>query len=373
MRRMRWLSALGLGVALTGFGATRCLAQSGYPQQIQGAPPPGLGSQTGLMPAPTISSVGDPYEGIRITPQAGAWSICIASFAGDDAPEFAHQMVAYVRNDHHMPCYVYDRADQQRRKDNDAERLRAQRDPTYRPQYTRVEELCAILVGSYPTVEAANVALKEVHKWPMPNIHLSSGLPPFATQFKMVLDKKGNSVLDDQKRPIHTTMMLNPCETAFAIRNPTLADGQMANKSKFDPAWPKLNENEEFSVYKCSKPWTLAVIKYNGLSTTQTGSSSMLYKLWGNNHEGESLNVAANNAHELAKALRACNLDAYVLHTKTSSIVTIGGFASFDDPNIKSAKQTILAVRQKIDENARAKNAVSPPFFNNPLPMEVPR
>ena len=54
----------------------------------------------------------------------------------------------------------------------------------------------------------------------------------------------------------------------------------------------------------------------------------------GSRHEGDSLALAANNAHELARTLRQLKFDAYVLHTRTSSVVSVGAFNGPTDPEV---------------------------------------
>src|SRR5207244_2318331 len=81
-----------------------------------GAPPGGVardataaqtyGGQTAA-PAPS------PYP---ITPDAGAWLICAASYFGPDAPELARQLVVQIRAKHNLAAYVFNHADEERRK-----------------------------------------------------------------------------------------------------------------------------------------------------------------------------------------------------------------------------------------------------------------
>ena len=154
-----------------------------------------LGSQTGLMPAAAAPSVGDPYQGIRITQQAGAWSICLASFSGPEAPEFAHQMVAYIRNKYHVPAYAYDRADQQapprQRRMNAQQAYAAATLLAIGPKAAHAaEENCAILGGRLaPRSQDANAAPKrsaQARAYPRHSPPALRGLPPFPTRFEMV-------------------------------------------------------------------------------------------------------------------------------------------------------------------------------------------
>jgi hypothetical protein len=235
--------------------------------------------------------------------------------------------------------------------------------------------MCAILVGGYATLDEANAALKKVQKWPTPDIHLPSGAPPFMSRYEMILDKTGSSVMENGK-PKSKVVMLNPCPTAFAIRNPTLVDEQAAGKAKFDPAWRVMNSEEQYSVYKCKKPWTLAIAQYrlyNGVQPKTEPGSLLDTLLPFGGHKQDPLDTAAVSANSLANFLhKNLNMEAYVLHTQTGSVVTVAGFDRWDDPSIDSMRTQIYAVRQKIAENARSRGLAPPPFFDKPLPMEVP-
>src|SRR5262249_22143287 len=62
---------------------------------------------------------------------------------------------------------------------------------------------------------------------------------------------------------------------------------------------------------------------------------------------GEALGAAALQAHELAKLLRDPRLGftAYVLHTRTSSIVTVGGFNALNDAEMQRVQRQLAALR----------------------------
>src|SRR5437868_3415110 len=79
--------------------------------------------------------------------------------------------------------------------------------------------------------------------------------------------------------------------------------------------------------------------------------------------EGEHSDVAAMNAHELARLLREAKLEAYVLHTKFSSVVTVGQYDSLEDPNLR-AMQILIKTRL---------NLTITQLFPTPVPMQVPR
>lgn len=115
------------------------------------------------------------------------------------------------------------------------------------------------------------------------------------------------------------------------------------------------------------------VTQYSGakslVSQETTGNS-----FWGKlstsgNKTGEALNGAALQAHATAKFLRQLNFHTYVLHTRTSSLVTIGGFDGPNDPELYRIRQQLAALKQRFS-TAYEKTLM---LYPNPVPMEVPR
>src|SRR5262249_32282551 len=126
------------------------------------------------------------------------------------------------------------------------------------------------------------------------------------------------------------------------------------------------------------QPWTLAIKAFNGMCYVESASrpTNFLDKLLG---RSEQLNASAMNAHNMAEAMRKMGFEAYVLHTRSSSIVTVGGFASQDDPRMNSVKESLRPLQFQVDK-AKPQSAGSVPagstnlqLFPQPLPMEVPR
>ena len=60
------------------------------------------------------------------------------------------------------------------------------------------------------------------------------------------------------------------------------------------------------------------------------------------------------------------SFEAYVLHTRTQSIVTVGGYEGPNDPKLMQDQQVLSRLRL---------NGVPPEMqlFAQPMPMEVPR
>ena len=111
-----------------------------------------------------------------VTPQAGPWMVFVASFEGEDSGKLAEEMVTAIRQDYKLPAYLYNRGDEERRKERErVERIREEKRKLYQ-QYGvadnvpirvatfRVEDQFAVLVGGYKDMDAARKALDQIRK-----------------------------------------------------------------------------------------------------------------------------------------------------------------------------------------------------------------
>jgi hypothetical protein len=284
--------------------------------------------------------------------------ICAASFSGDEAPDLARQLVFQIRSQYNLPAYVFNYADEERKKQK--EQLDAAQAVNsiipMRRRTIRVEEQCAILVGGYADIDTARRMLDEIKTWKLPNLQLRSGQSPFD-----VVGRQGD---DGKTRGTY----VNPFSTAFVTRNPSIPAQQV---NHYDPGLEKFNAYEDYSLLKCPRPWTLVVKQYAGYKVVQsaaTPSSGFMSKLWGGaNKPGEALNAAGAQAHELARVLRQLNFESYVLHTRTNSLVTVGAFSSPNDPDMKRVSQMLAALKQRLGQSDPIQ------LIPTPIPMEIPK
>ena len=277
----------------------------------------------------------DPNKEYKITPEVGSWVICAASYTGPKAQEMAHELILEIRSRFSLPAFVFNHGEEERRKQQETlQRIHEQyKDYNVPLHITRIQEQCAVLIGGYKDFDAATRALKDIKKLQPPaNEKLMNVV------FEVVpVDKTGK----DDRGEIRGAPV-NPFATSFVTRNPTVPH-ENKPEQKTDPFLKKLNANEEYSLLNCKKPWTLVIATYQGMSVIQgkTTSSSFLDKLWGNN-SGTMLDASAQNAHNLAAALRkGRNLEAYVLHTRQGSLVTINGYDRADDPRMQHDQEAI--------------------------------
>jgi hypothetical protein len=362
MRRFALPPVLGLALALlTGPGQADPPPADLQNSGVQNQPGSGLAN---LVPssAPADAGVNPMYA---VTPQAGLWMICVSSYQGPDAAELAQKLCEYLC-DHRLQGYVYCRGSEER-KQLQEELDRWQKEHPGLPRRKRVahmgEEQYAVLLGGFRDIDAANAELKKVRKMDAPNIHLKSGKPALDTYDVYEQSQQGKGY--ELKR-----YAVNPFHTAFVIRNPTVPREQRP-VAKFDPLWKKLNAEEPRSLYKCPKPWTLAVQEYVGTQVIMPANATggFLEKLgFNDNNLGKRLDASAGMAQGLCDMLRELKFKSYVLHTRNSSVVTVGEFDSPTDPNLLRVQDQLSHFSFKDKQGHEAVK-----LFAKAQPMEVPR
>ncbi len=322
--------------------------------------------QANAQPAPTINV--DEYE---ITPAAGPFAICAAGFTGEDAGARAHDLAVAVRQTYKLPAYTFfvNRKERQERqaKINEIRQLTPEVDRR-KIRGTRVENEYAVLIGGYQDFDAASKGVKELKKRVQADIasdNITVGWLRFVTTVSV-----GGKVGPDGKEVPGEKRLDHPLMHAFATRNPTVPMDKAAVDNKPDPFLKKLNEDEQYSLLKCRKPWTLAIKEFQGPATlagSQSDSSTFLEKLGVGKSSRDVLTASALQAHEVAKVLRdypQLKLEAYVLHTRHSSVVCVGGYDSIDDPKLQQMQRELTKLKF---------NGAKFDFFKQPLPMQVPQ
>jgi hypothetical protein len=312
---------------------------------------------------------------------AGPWCICAAHYSGPDALDLARQVVEELRNKHRLPAYVFNHAEQARKRFEEEQKNQQKLYPHLPPRrrVMRLTEQCAVLVTGFNDFDSASAYLSVVKGLPMPPLTLPRGLNsatgvganhaplPYdtVTEYERAADGR---MVPKKRTPV------SPFAMAMVVHNP-LVPLPPKPVSKFDPFWTELNSDEEYSLLRCSRPWTLVVKEYSGSCVVPShgGKSSGFLNVLGlgNEKPGERLSAAGAQAHELARVLRDRRLgfDAYVLHTRTASIVTIGGFNSLDDPELQRMQQRLQAL--KFRTAAGGNDPIG--LMARAVPMEVPR
>jgi len=359
MTRMIRLLAGGVGMLALAW-AGRGTAQVGNPPPASPFPnTPGVENPSLFQPLTPAR----PQTAYPLNARAGNWLICAASFTGPHAVYLADQCCRHLREKHNMAAYVFNYADIERRRQEE-EWLRQQQANPHMPlrrRITRIEDQCAVLVGGWADMKPAEKALPVIKKLPPPTLTLPSG-----ARYNQVVFIQG---IDDRtgRTEIVGKGAANPFALAFVIRNPTAPKNDAAERDRPDPLWKKLNADEKYSLLKNKKKITLVIWEGIGAAQIQSAgeSNNFLEKLAGHK-SAEVMNAAGLQARELARFLRQYDIEAWVLHTRTGSLVTVGGFEDVNDEQCKRMQQRLATLRLP-------PGVLPTPLFSQPMPMKVPR
>lgn len=314
----------------------------------------------------------DINQDIQVTQAHGQWLILVQSYRGTDAHKMAREMVMELRNSYKLNAYTFNFSAEERRKEYDRVKELIEKQKEYlkqnnmpldqpiRVKHIRIEENVAVLVGGYATDIEARRELDRIRKLKAPDpSKVKLDIAYFRTEERT---EKGNKLHEDA-RPV------NPFTRSGVVRNPAQRPLEapapaMGEKSDLE-LLKRLNASETYSLLKCKKPITLAIKQFQTPTVVQSkdAPSTALEKIGFRTKPREKTDYAATDAHNLADTLRKQKLDAYVLHDRFCSVVTVGAFDSLQDPNLRSM-QNLLETRL----NSRMAIGMMP----RPLPMEVP-
>jgi hypothetical protein len=358
-------------------------AQPSYVQNLlnqSGAP------STTSSPAHAVHSSLMPYDDtginndILVSKDMGPWMLLLVSYAGPEGPMRARKMVIELRGTYKLPAYVFNYGQEEKRKE--LERVKAiidkhkkfladnnlPADNSVRVKHLKIDEHCGVLIGGYPTQEAAVKARGQIKNLKPPD--------PFVfKQWQELLDVKFVTPDEDGKTKGAEGVYVNPFARAFVVRNPCVKVERPAEWDKLDVAMlRRMNTVEDFSLLQCKKNFTLAIKQYNLPSVTtpriEAPPSGGFWDSMGFGKKARDprdiVDAAAENAHNLAEALRKKNkLDAYVLHTKYYSLVTIGGYDALDDANLRT-------MQNLIETRLLPAMPASMEMFAKAMPMQIP-
>lgn len=318
-------------------------------------------AQTATAP-PAAAAPDHPWA---VKPEVGGWVIMVKAYQGPSAKALAERFAQELRTTYKVPAFLFEKGTEDRKKEEEraakerdkqrkaeeaqflqlTERLRAealakgfefQETPLkLRVPKVQYEEQWAVLVGGWPSMEAARKQLDVIRQWPAPT---DTGLLDSST----ILRKSGAS----------ERAYLNPFHTAFVSRNP-VAPRTLDEESQTDPRMIQLNSAEELSVLRIKKPWTIVVKMYampiKDIADKDGASKSPLMRVF--KPEADPMDAICRQARAMAVALReikptakapqARPVESYVLYTFNGAMVCAGQFDSPDDPALK-AEQAYL-------------------------------
>ncbi len=310
------------------------------------------------------SSKDDINKDITVQPSQGPWMISVMSYVGEDAPENARAFVTVLRSKYKLPAFVFNHGSEDRKKEYDRVKEMVDRQKKFcednnlpldkvRIRYTFVPDQCAVLIGGYPSEEAAHRELKRVRELK------SKDLEDAGVKLDVGIFARGErdpSKFDFDKVSEAVAIYANPFKRAFLVRNPSIKVERKEGENLLDMTpkevaqLRKLNNGEPYNLFECKKAFTLAITHFRtptASEETVVASSAILGTL-GIAKKKQRDDYAATNAHTIADNLRKhFKLEAYVLHTRYMSVVTVGGYDAVDDPSLRSMK-SLLQERLRI-------------------------
>jgi hypothetical protein len=316
-----------------------------------------LAGVAALLAVPTAGSAArveaDPNKEYPITPEAGPFAICVKAYSGDEAHELANRLVLHLRQNGWM-AFTFDYTPEEERKAREwLEERYKNIPPEARPHRgIRVQQQWGVFIGGYRDFDSASGDIARVRKTPEPPQGKALDIDHF----------------DPTTRQIYH---LNTYAQCIATRNPTVRAPKPDASAAADPAWKRLNEGRPYNLLKCAKPWTLVVKQFQtpGVIQPRSASSQFLNMVGLGDKGGDVLEANAAQAEEVAKVLnKQFGYETFVLHTRTSSIVTVGAYDTKDD---KALLQAAIHLRNLRFGPKEAPYAIQ--LFEQPLPMAVPR
>ncbi len=338
--------------------------------------------------ASTVYGAGVESKEYLITAKEGPWMIYVASYSGDEnhpdpalrPKELARRLVHELRSEYKLNAFMFNRSEEKRRAQEKAlekwHREFDSPDMPARAKRIRIPDEWAVLVGNYKDMEEGSKALARLKKQPAPkSVPAQRALMAAAPKDKPLgLTYTGPRSVTVKAHDIGET---NPLAAGFVCRNP-LAPKPAEEAEKFDPFLSTLNAGEPYSLLKARRPYTLMVKAYEGATVVvpekkpsvfnsmrngRESTAERQYRLF-NKGKGADLSNAAAMANNLAKVLRHkdLNYESYVLHTRNSSLVTIG---SFSDPKDKE----LLRLQSQL----AGKKIGAVDLIPNPQVMKVPQ
>lgn len=288
----------------------------------------------------------DPKKEYTLRDNLGPWMVMVGTFRdiedenrktkGLSASEAANQLVHELRAKG-IPAYQFSQ-ESKRGEINSYDRL-GNRDKRV---FAAQRGMVCVLAGNYSKIDdpVAQKTLAYVKKY----------------QPKFMADpKKTGAVVRNDKGPF---------STAFLTINPLLSPEEVTN-FKTDFETKTLNSGIDYPLVSLKRKYTLKVATFTGKSVVPVGNSRYV-----NNEAGFERSLASSGPYNLARAgedatqlvyalrqnskaissLGRPKFEAYVYHDKFQSIVTVGGFDSEDDPEIKRLAE-IFKAKYKSDDH----------------------
>jgi hypothetical protein len=350
-----------------------------------------------------------------LKPEHGAYFISVKSYSrpsrpttddqGPSALTLAEALAAEIRDQYRVQAFLFEHVSDDRRAEAAAiaaARARGQQlaakwdtlrkqaelngmeflepDNKIRFKTVNYKDQIAVLIGGFKTDEDARKALDKVRTWAPPKTKVKDRLGREVTLMDLGTifrpGPNGKQLL--QEAPI------NPFSTATVVPNPTIARPVDNATGTMDPFIVKLNEGRPYNLLTATKSWTLGVKSFSApVEIVSKDANTSVMRKFGSSKGADALVAGAEQAESMAKTLRemktstgqSLGLEAFVLHTRTSSLVTVGQFDSPNDPELLRIRKLLGSMKVNVTEDPTGLKPVTnvPSLFGNLIPMPIPR
>ncbi len=351
-----------------------------------------------------ISSALGPDHPWAVKPEHGAYFICVKSYSrpnrptpddpGPSARVMAEKLAAEVRDTFRVQAFLYEHVSEERKAEmaaiasaREKGRIFAQQlekykqesqlkgmeflEPDNRLRFKTINyrEQIAVLVGGFQTAEDARKALDTVHLWPPPHD-------------RTLMDMAVGERIGPNGKPTVERGYLNPFASATVVPNPTIQREVKQEPVGLEPFIVRLNEGRPYNLLKATKSWTLAVRSFNAPIQIVGKDSKPSPVEQSDTKIRAALIASAQQAEALAKTLRelkdkdgkSLGLEAFVLHTRYSSLVTVGQFDTPNDPSLMHIQNILMKMKMTEDSmGTRAAMNAAPLFEGRMLPIPIPK
>ncbi len=398
------------------FGGAQPPAAPGYSPAPVGGFSPAPSAGPGFTPAPAQGPGPMPVIEIpravpanhpwALTAETGPYFICVKSYSrpakpdpndpGMTALQMSELLANEVRNTYKVGAFLFEYISEEKRAEAESRAKALQQAQAFSAALAtrreasklngmeflggdqkiyyktfRYRDQIAVLIGPWQTEKDAATALAIVKTWPAP---------------------KDNRLMDGgaivQPGPngqaIIERSYINPYQQAMVVANPAIERAPApAPSTALDPFVVKLNEGRPYSLLTATRGWTLAVKSFSApVQISSKDDDFSMNRLKGTSKSSDVLAAGAEQAEKLAEALRAMKddrgrslgLEAYVLHTRTSSVVTVGQFDGPNDPALLEKRRLLLGMKLGVSKDANGQVPVDKPeLFPHVLPIPIPR
>ena len=272
-----------------------------------------------LMPRKRVAA--DPNADYTLADVNGPWLVLAASFTGETGEQQARELVLEMRQRYNLPAYYYGMTFDL--NGEDAGRGINQYGGSIKRRLQRGNEVVqhAVLVGEFPAIDdvEAQELLDQI------KIMQPKTLAVDASETSQTLAGV-RQFYNRAKQQMGQNVPAGPMSHAFMTRNPLLPREYFV-PNRVDPAVAKWNAGVEHSLLDCPGQYSIRVATFRGrIALDGAKGAPELSERTRRPTANDPLIEGAQKAHDLVVALREKGWEAYEMHDRNESYVTVGAF-----------------------------------------------